>query len=476
MAIDTDYLVIGAGLGGLAFVDALIEGCDASAVIVDRRHAPGGHWIDCYPFVRLHQPSRLYGVPSTPLGRDRIHSTGPDAGLYERATGSELCGYFDQVMQHRLLASGRVRFLPRHEYLGNGRVRSLVTGRFEDITVRKRLVDANYLQAAVPATLAPPFEVADAARCVPAGDVARLDAPKAGYVIIGAGKTSMDTCQWLLEQGTDPERIRWIRPRDLWLLNRKHFQGGRFVKEVIEGMVLQLECGAAANDVDGFFESCDAAGVMLRIDPKVKPTMMRGATSDAREIALLRRVEQVVRMGHVQRIEADRIVLEGGTIPTSADRLHVHCAADGAPARPPVPIFQPDRITLQTIRQGSPSFSYAITGFLESTGRDDTEKNRLVQPNAMMTTTLDWVRTLYQTLSMERAWGQESDLESWMNGTRLNIMYGMNEAAKSESGDALMQRFGQSFGPGLARMQSMFAAATREERSRFWPPTRRTTR
>ncbi len=138
-------------------------------------------------------------MPSTPLGQDRISTVGTDAGLYERASGGEICGTFDQVMQHRLLASGRVRFLPRHEYLGEHRVRSLVTGKVEEIVPRKRLVDATYLRATVPATFAPPFEVADAARCVPAGDVVRIDEPKDGYVIIGAGKTGMDTCQWLLE-------------------------------------------------------------------------------------------------------------------------------------------------------------------------------------------------------------------------------------------------------------------------------------
>lgn len=266
MGIETDCLVVGAGLGGLGFVDALIDGCDASAVIVDRRHAPGGHWVDSYPFVRLHQPSRLYGVPSTPLGQDRIHASGPDAGLYERASGSELCGYFDQVMQHQLLASGRVRYLPRHVYLGEGRIRSRVTGEVLEVTPRRRLVDAIYLEASVPATTPPPFEVADAARCDAAGGVARLDPPPEGYVIIGAGETAMDTCQWLLEQGTDPDRIRWIRPRDLWLLNRTHYQGGQFVQQAVEGTVMQLEAAAAATDVDSFFEGCDAAGVMLRID------------------------------------------------------------------------------------------------------------------------------------------------------------------------------------------------------------------
>ena len=63
--LDTDYLVVGAGASGLAFTDALIDHADVQVVVVDRRHGPGGHWLDAYPFVRLHQASVFYGVAST---------------------------------------------------------------------------------------------------------------------------------------------------------------------------------------------------------------------------------------------------------------------------------------------------------------------------------------------------------------------------------------------------------------------------
>lgn len=89
--IETDYLVVGAGASGMAFTDALIADSDADVVMVDRRHHPGGHWNDAYPFVRLHQPSAYYGVNSRPLGNDRIDETGPNAGFYERATAAEVC-------------------------------------------------------------------------------------------------------------------------------------------------------------------------------------------------------------------------------------------------------------------------------------------------------------------------------------------------------------------------------------------------
>lgn len=51
--IDTDYLVIGSGTAGLAFVDTLLAEGDAHITIVDRHGKPGGHWNDAYPFVTL---------------------------------------------------------------------------------------------------------------------------------------------------------------------------------------------------------------------------------------------------------------------------------------------------------------------------------------------------------------------------------------------------------------------------------------
>ncbi len=73
-AIETDYLVIGAGAAAMAIADALLTHTDATVTIVDRRHAPGGHWIDAYPMcacisLRLSMAwTRLpwVRVPSTP--------------------------------------------------------------------------------------------------------------------------------------------------------------------------------------------------------------------------------------------------------------------------------------------------------------------------------------------------------------------------------------------------------------------------
>jgi cation diffusion facilitator CzcD-associated flavoprotein CzcO len=112
-SIETDYLIIGAGASGLAFADTLLDELpDAHITIVDRHGKPGGHWNDAYSFVSLHQPSAFYGVNSLPLGANRKDTVGTNQGYYELASGPEVSGYFNTVMNQKLLPSGRVATTP----------------------------------------------------------------------------------------------------------------------------------------------------------------------------------------------------------------------------------------------------------------------------------------------------------------------------------------------------------------------------
>src|SRR6185503_10354010 len=97
-ALLADYLVVGAGAAGMAFVDALLDHADVRVAMIDRRPGVGGHWLDDYAFVRLHQASAFYGVASTLLGGGRVQSDGPEKGLHERATAPEVCAYYTQVL------------------------------------------------------------------------------------------------------------------------------------------------------------------------------------------------------------------------------------------------------------------------------------------------------------------------------------------------------------------------------------------
>ena len=179
LEIETDYLVVGAGASGMAFTDALIASSDAEVVMVDRHHRPGGHWNDDYPFVRLHQPSALYGVVSRPLGHDRIDTSGINAGFYERATAAEICDYYGRVLDEDFLASGRVRFFGMHDHLGNDTdgdlLRSRVTGQSVTVRVRRKLVDATYIESSVPSKHTRPYTVDAAAVVVTPNELLGLD-------------------------------------------------------------------------------------------------------------------------------------------------------------------------------------------------------------------------------------------------------------------------------------------------------------
>jgi hypothetical protein len=458
-----DYVIVGAGAVAMAFADTLLTDCDATMVIVDRRHKPGGHWNDAYPFVRLHGPSANYGVNSRPLGSGCIDRTGLNRGLYELATGPEICAYFDQVMRQRLLPSGRVTYLPLSDFAADGTVTSRVTGARTAVRATRKLVDATFAETRVPATDPPAFHVSPGVRCAPPNVLAGLQEPCAGFVIIGAGKTAMDTATWLLEQGADPDSITWIRPRDAWLLDRRNVQpSDDFFDSTIGAFACEMEAARDAVSVDDLFARLEASGQLTRIDPEVAPAMYRCAIVSDAELEQMRRITNVVRLGHVTAIEPDRIVLEHGTIPTSPRHLHLHCSADGIPRKPPVPIFQRERIVPQYVRRCSPTFSGALIAHLEATLAQDDEKNALCTPVPIPDEPLDWLRMQLHDARNSLAWSRSADLGHWLRSARLDTFSAMIARAIQEptpASKAILARWGAAMKPGLAQLSKLLAQA-----------------
>lgn len=438
--LSADYLVVGAGATGMAFTDTITSESDSSVVIIDRRHAPGGHWLDAYPFVRLHQPSACYGVASTPLGNGGSDTESPDEDFGERASGPEIVAYYDRVLRERLLPSGRVEFHPLSEYLGGRRFRSLLTGEEHEVDVRK-VVDATRMQSEVPATTPPAFEIGDDVTWTPAGGLTDVVEPPEGYVIVGAGKTAQDACIWLLDNGVEPDSITWIRARDPWLTPRRYFQPGRGVPVTIDGYSRGIEVAATARNVPELLRRLDDEGLLVRIDPTVEPQTYRGATISDRELEKLRRIEDVVRLGYVRRIDQDQIVLDDGVIPTGPGRLHVHCSARGLSSAPVTPVFEPDRVLPQQIRLGMIPLCAAMVAHVEVVGDDDEEKNRLCAPLPMPDLAEDWRTLTLGMLHNDYRWLQDGDLARWMNECRLNVAAGTQELGDDPEVQAALSRF-----------------------------------
>lgn len=462
MSIDTDYLVVGAGASGLAFADALAAEADAEITLVDRRPEPGGHWQHAYPFVRLHSPSAYYGVSSLPLGEDRVDETGENAGYYERATGPEVREHFAAAAAS-LTGTGRVRMLTEHEHLGGGadgeQVRDLSSGALDNVVVRRKVVDARYLEASVPATHTPPFEIASGARVAPVGELPAAAGSASSYTVLGSGKTAVDACTWLLDNDVEPERIRWVRPRDAWFHHRRDFQPLDQVGAIMAGISFDAEAGAQADSLDDLFERLEASGRMLRIDPAAPATMYRGTMLSDGELEAARRIEDVVRLGRVRRIEADRIVLERGEIATGPDVLHIDCTALGLRNAPATPIFEPGRIVIQQVRHNSPTFNAALIGWIEAHRDDDAEKNRLCPPNPYASSVGDWPRMMSRTWRTERQWLSEPDLAEWLAGNRLNLLRGLPDRAAEPAVQEALQRYLTNVEPAIERLKTLDGAS-----------------
>jgi NAD(P)-binding Rossmann-like domain len=470
--IDTDYLVIGSGTAGLAFADTLLQETNAHITIVDRHGLPGGHWNDAYPFVTLHQPSAFYGVHSMELGQRRIDTAGPNQGMYELASGPEVQSYFQRLMQQTLLPSGRVAYHPMCNHLGDApegqQFESLLSGERTQVRVRKKVVDATYYSPSVPSTHQPKFSVGDGVRLVPPNALASLGT-RAGagagslpkhFVILGAGKTAMDVALWLLNTGVSPNAISWVMPRDAWLVNRVTTQPGpEFFFESIGNQASQMEAFAQASSTVDLFARLEACGAVLRIHPEQQPTMFHLATMTPAEVALLRTIPNVIRMGRVKAIEADALVLDQGRVPLPADALCIDCTASAVEARKALPIFQGDKIVLQLVRLPQPAFSAALTAYVEAHYDGDADKNRLCGsvpfPNKMDTYAL----SMAMNMRNQFHWGQDKVLRQWIRNSRLDgfgrLMTGVDPDDHAKQ--AVLTRLREAAPAAVANLQKLVA-------------------
>ncbi len=404
--LDTDYLILGAGAASMAFADVILqEDASARIVLVDKRAAPGGHWNDAYSFVTLHQPAIFYGLNSTPLGSDAT----------DLVSAPEIVTYFQQAMR-RFLATGRVRFLSMCEHLGDGRVVSIVDpGVDYEVVAHRRVIDGTYMESRIPALHPPSYAVEDGVELIPPNGLTRIRQPYEEYVIVGAGKTAIDVVLFLMDNGVSAQRITWITPNDSWLWERSTVQAGvgmRTVRTMVDTII-------DTPDTDSVFLDLERKGIVSRIDPTRMPTKWRCATVDRAELAKLRLVEKVVRLGRVQKVHTRRIELDSGVVEISARSLVVDCTANGLTGRPPTPIYGTDSVRLQPIFMCQQTFSAAALARIELLQMDDTRRNRLVAPVPHPESKDDLGLAL--PLSIRNILRVNAVLPTWLRGSRLFV-------------------------------------------------------
>ncbi len=460
IAVKTDYLITGSGAMGMAFADTLLEETDATITIVDRYHKPGGHWNVAYPFVTLHQPSAFYGVSSRELDTGHIDQVGWNKGLSHLASGAQVSSYFDQVMQERFLPSGRVQYFPMCNYLGEHQFESITSGQRYSVEVSRKEVNCTYLNTSVPATHTPSFSIAPGVNFMPLNHLPLIKKQPAQYVIVGGGKTGIDACLWLLEHHVDPAKITWIVSRDAWLLDRRNTQPTmEFFEYSLGAQAALMESIAQAESIENLFDRLESSGVLLRIDPNIRPSMFHGATISQMELEQLRRIQHIVRLGRVTHIGLDEVKLDRGTLAVDTNTLFVDCSASAITNLAMIPVFAGDRITPQTVRPYQPVFSAAFIAHIEATVDDEAQKNKLCGVVPLPNHDTDWLRMQAAMMINQMNWSGQPGLRDWLINNRLDGFSRLVSQVSPEDTEkrAILKRMRDSAMPAMFKLQQLIS-------------------
>ena len=235
-----------------------------------------------------------------------------------------------------------------------------------------------------------------------------------------------------------------------------------FFADTIGAMAKQFEAIAQSESIPDLFDRLEAAGVLLRIDPSVRPTMFHGATVSQRELAELRRIRNVVRMGRVVALEPNRIRLEQGSLATTPDHLHIDCSASAITNLDTKPIFQGDLITPQAVRSYQPVFSGAFIAHIEATYHRESDKNRLCGVVPLPNHDTDWVRMMIGLMMNQYQWSQHKDIRRWLVNNRLDGMSRMIRDVDPEDQpkQAILRRMRDNAMPAMAKLQAYAAQIT----------------
>jgi hypothetical protein len=381
----------------------------------------------------------------------------------ELSSGVEIAHYYHSLMNETFLPSGRVQYFPMSEHSGGTGFVSLLSGEQHQVTVRRKLVDASHLATSIPLTHERGFETASGVACEPPNHLARLSPRYGKITVLGAGKTAIDSVLWLLERGFPPDALTWVMPRDSWYWNRNRLQPGmRFFDATIGNQVDQHEACAAADSIEDLCLRMERNGSWLRFDRDVWPSLYHAATVSEIELEQLRRVENVVRLGRVRRIEPDRLILEHGELPCAADTLFVDCTASAVAGNVGdfAPVFSPGRIDLQMIRPYQPCFSSALIGHIEASLPEDESRALLTRVTPMTDRVEDWVRCQAAGLANQAAWNADERIARWNAQCRLDP--GHHLLRELDTSDAarmtMLGRMGESAAAAMENLRRLGAA------------------
>jgi len=198
------------------------------------------------------------------------------------------------------------------------------------------------------------------------------------FVVLGAGKTAMDTVIHLQRKmKVKPDRIMWVISNDVWMLAR--------------GEGNPWSWGEALLENDGDREKASLAleekGVFVRLDKNILPSQFRFPVIGKDEVGLLRNIpfKNIIRRGRVTSMrlkkgEEEEVVVGFGpqqdemVIASSQNTVFVHCTSPGPfNGNENADCFVSEKMLNLNLLYAPPvSASMSCLGFLEAARRKGT--------------------------------------------------------------------------------------------------------
>jgi hypothetical protein len=202
--------------------------------------------------------------------------------------------------------------------------------------------------------------------------------------------------------------------------SRDHPAGTLFADRIKASFAAQLRAIRDAQSVDDLFRRFEDAGALLRIDPAIRPTMYRCATVTRAELEQLRRITDAVRLGHLLRVDADGMVLDGGAVPRTTRRSTSTAPPTVPKSSPPQPFSiqagSRYKACADANKYSAPCWSPTSAAY-----PDDSVKNRLCVPLPHPDTDLDWLRIALADYGNQLRWLDDPDVTAWLAAARLDL-------------------------------------------------------
>jgi len=224
-----DHLVIGAGYSGLNAVAGFKWARPSSQTLcIDRRGEPGGSWADYYDYVHLHTPAQLFGVSGHPWAHQD-----PDRLVSRNEVMAHCASFVKQSMPPSFSFQGQmelrsVRPTGTHGSPVVATVRDLATGTDNEVEASTVINATGFrYEGHMPAVSDVIGDGSLAAAEIPASALtaalaSRGAAPRT-YVVVGGGKTGMDTVLHLRDHMAADDEVVLIQGRGRYFINLHRF-------------------------------------------------------------------------------------------------------------------------------------------------------------------------------------------------------------------------------------------------------------